>query len=142
MKAGFHGRQGDLHDLGDLLIGAAFEFVEDKHGLLFLRQRSDRLPDERSCLVHCPGGRGVVPVGRHEARPGPVLVLKPPAEFSPLPEFSIVAVEVPAAVDGDPIYPGRDAAVVSERSGRSIHLKKNVLSDVLGVLRVIEQAGA
>jgi len=142
VKAGFHGRQGDIHDLGDLLIRAAFEFMEDEHGLLLLGQRSDRLPDEFSRLVHCPGGRGVDPVGRHEARPAPTLVFEPAAEFSPPPEFPVIAIEVPAAVDGDPINPGGDAAIVPEGPGRFIHLEKNVLGDVLGILRVAEQAGA
>lgn len=142
VKAGFHGRQGDIHDLGNLLIRAAFEFMEDEHRLLLLGQQSDRLPDEFSRLVHCPGGRGVVPVGRHEARPAPVLVFEAAAEFSPPPEFPVIAVKVPAAVDGDPVNPGGDAAIVPEGPGRLIHLKKNVLGDVLDILRVAEQAGA
>jgi hypothetical protein len=139
VKAGFHGRQGDTHDLGNLLIRAAFEFMEDEHGLLLLGQRGNCFSDELSRLVHGQGGRGVVSVGRREAPPAPALVFEPAAEFFPLPKFPVIAIEVPTAVDGDPINPGEDAAIVPECSGRFIHLKKNVLGDVLGILGVVEQ---
>src|SRR4030042_6080536 len=62
-------------------------------------------------------------------------------EFSPEAEFPVVAPEFPAAVNGDPINPGGDEAIVTEFSGRSINLEKNVLSDIFGILAVVEQTG-
>ena len=142
MKAGFYGRHGNIHDFGNLLIRTAFKLIENEHSLLLLGQRGDRLTDELSRLVHSPGGCGVIPVGRYEDRPAPDFILDPSAQLSPLSEFSIIAIEVPAAVDGDSIYPGGDAAIVPECSGRFVYLKKNVLRDVLGILRVAQQAVA
>ena len=142
MKAGFHGCHGNSHDFGNLQIGAAIELIEDEHGLLFLGQGIDGLPDEPPGLVHRPSGCGIVHVGRYDAGPALTPVLESPAEFAPSSELPVVAVEVPTAVDGDPIDPGGDAAIPPECSGCFKDLEKNVLGDVLGVLRVTQQAGA
>ena len=142
VKTRLYGRHGYVHDLGDLLIRMALELVEDKHFLLLFRQRGDRLPDERSRLVQCQGGSGVDSVRGLGTRPAPGLVLEVLTEFCYLPEFSVISVEVPAPVDRDPIDPGGDEAIMPECRGRSVDLKEDVLGDILGILRVAEQAGA
>ena len=115
--------------------------MQDKHGLLFLGQRSDGLADEFLYLVLFPSGLGIVRVRSHKELFTPVLVFEPAMEFSPPAEFPVIPIEVPAAVDGDSVNPGGDEAIMPELSGRSINMEKNVLSHILGILAVVEQTG-
>jgi len=108
---------------------------------LFLGQRSDGLVDELSCLVLSPGRFGVVRVGRNKGLFIPALFFEPEMKFSPSAEFPVIAIEIPAAVDGNSVDPGGDKGIVPELSGRLINLEKHFLSDVLAILRVVEQAG-
>jgi hypothetical protein len=116
--------------------------MQDKHGLLFLGQRSNGLPDEFFCLVLVPGGLGIVCLRCRKDRIVPADVLKLPTEPSPPPEFPVIAIEIPAAVEDDPIDPSGNEAIVPEFSRRLINLKEYLLGDIFGILRVIEQTEA
>lgn len=141
MKTGLHGRHGNFHDIGDLLIGAAFELVEDEHSSLFLGERRDRLSDDLSHLIQRPGGLWVVAFRGRNVRPFRLLALVARAQYFQKTSFPIIAVEVPTAVYRYTIDPGGDAAIVPERPGRPEDLKKDVLGNIFGILRVAEEAG-
>jgi hypothetical protein len=71
-----------------------------------------------------------------------VFTLQSPTETVEPAEPPVVPDEIQAAIDRDPVNPGRDTALVPEFSGRPVNLEENLLSHILGVLAIVKEIEA
>lgn len=116
--------------------------MKNEQGHLLLRERGDDPLNELPSFIFNPSGLRIRNAGGPQALTALVLIPVGPVEPTQPAESFIIAVEVSAAVDGDPVNPRRKKTVSAEFSGRLVDFEKNLLGDVLGTLAVVEQGGA
>lgn len=126
MQATLDGGDGDLEDLGDFVIGTALELAQDKRGALFGRQPEDR---------HFQGGKRIFRFGC-PLRTGRLSFMSVTQRFLGAASLEVVQ----ATVRHDPVEPGGERACSAEHRQSLPGLDKRLLSRVLRLVRVAQQA--